>query len=65
LEGRPFRLDKVQYIYGNVLNNHRAACAGVFWNRNRHWSTSFVRIFGTSNVLMSELWGLVTALELV
>lgn len=42
----------------------RAACAGVFRDPIGEWQGAFMRNLGSSNTLLMELWGILSALEL-
>jgi ribonuclease HI len=46
-----------------IPQNQSAACGGVFRDESGAWRGGFVRNIGTCSALMSELWGILFALQ--
>jgi ribonuclease HI len=47
-----------------IAQNHQAGCGGVFRDESGSWLGGFARMIGNCSVLMAELWGILSALQM-
>ncbi|WJX29889.1 hypothetical protein P8452_18486 [Trifolium repens] len=48
-----------------IAQNHQAGCGGVFRDESGSWMRGFARMVGNCSVIMAELWGILSALQVI